>query len=139
MLTIFKDFRIYFAIVFTTIAGIILYNQKENFLGLFNTQKPFWCLAFCLIGFSVLVLKLCINSPVKKEERNKVLLRYLTYYPIMLVVMSALSSVISISLFNKPEKVFFASSALLSFFLGFFIDSLPVIVEKLPKKLVGND
>ncbi|WP_264520652.1 hypothetical protein [Flavobacterium sp. N1994] len=139
MATTSKDFRIYFAVVFTIIAAVILYDQRENFLGLFNTKKPYWCLAFCLLGFSVLVTKLCINSKIPEADRKKVLLRYCMYYTIMLIVMSALSCVISISLFNKSEKIFLASSALLSFFLGFFIDSLSIIVEKLAEKLGGND
>jgi hypothetical protein len=135
-----KDYRIYFAVVFAMIAGIILFNQKENFLGLYN-QNFFWCLAFCLVGFSVLVLKLCINfvKPDSQAEKKKVILRYLIYYPIMLIVMSALSFAISTSIYNKSEKLFLLSSALLSFFLGFFIDSLPIIVEKLPGKLGGKD
>lgn len=135
-----KDCRIYFAITFAIIAGIILFIQKEKFLGLFNNQKFFWCLAFCLIGFSVLVLKLCINcTPFLEAEKKKINLRYSIYYPIMLIVMSALSFAISISIYNNSEKTFLLSSALLSFFLGFFIDSLPNIVEKLPGKLGGKD
>jgi len=145
-----NDFRIYFAIVYSIIAGIIIFTQRTNLNLIHVSSKAFWCLSFCLLGFAVLILKICINELVSekinpKDDDNlkmdirKKKLRYYLYYPIMLIVMSVLSCVISKTQFNKTENDFLISAALLSFFLGFFIDSLTNIVEKLSGKIGGKE
>jgi len=152
------DFRIYFAVFFCLIALIILCLIYSNILDKTKRledisfyYKAFWCLAFTLLGFSLLILKVCINSihdipqpnennsgvnnESEKTKETKNRWRYFSYYPIMLIVLALLAVTISIYQFKLNKMSYFEASALLSFFLGYFIDSLPNVVEKLGGKV----
>lgn len=154
----FDDFRIYFFITYCVIAGIIFCIIKnpifDNSLNLDKIDfyyKTSWCLTFALLGFSLLILKVCINglhdikenganqnaNAIKESQETtkiKRQWRYLTYYPIMLVVLSFLSTTISIYQFKLTKPLYFEASALLAFFLGYFVDSLPNLIEKFGDK-----
>jgi hypothetical protein len=123
------------------------------------------CLTFTFFGFSFLILKICINSieilderdeesmtsaeitELGKRKNNKLikrkrdLLRHCLFYPVLLLVIVFLSAIISINQFYKVGEVddinFLIRTALLSFFLGFFIDSLTNIFERLGKALTS--
>jgi uncharacterized membrane protein len=101
----------------------------------------------------LLILKLCINSltslvnqkELKPEEkalkelnRLKIKLRYFLYYPILIGVFAALSTGISISRFHSEKTLFLLISALLSFFFGLFIDSIPNLFGKFADMVLPN-
>lgn len=154
------DFRICFAIVFFIIAIILIWrigsvmNSSIKFDEINISAKYLWSLAFTLLGFCLLVLKICINSihnlddqkestskKVKEEDseqtkRVKNLWRYFLFYPILIIVFAFLSTEISLSQFILLERIhYLVASALLSFFLGFYIDSITYVIEKLGKVL----
>jgi hypothetical protein len=153
---IMSDFRIYFAIVYTIIAGILIMNLAVSIWGLnlenINLTIEFlWCLAFTLLGFSLLVLKICINGiellvdgkneegkDKKQLERLKIKLRYFLFYPILILAFAALSTAISISRFHSETTQFFLVSAILSFFLGLLIDGIPNVIGKVMDKVFPN-
>jgi magnesium-transporting ATPase (P-type) len=143
------DFRMYFAAGYFIISAYILSLTCYFYPYIFDKTKsleqmPFfyeasWSYAFTLLGFCLLVLKICINDisetavqEIKKTQRR---LWYWYYYPIMLIVMSLLACTISHTQFKLTKMSYFAASALLSFLFGFFIDSLPGVLEKLGSKL----
>lgn len=148
-----SDFRIYFAIVYTIIAVILIMNLAVSIWGVnlenINLTIEFlWCLAFTLLGFSLLVLKICINSikllanpkdeegeDVKQLERLKIKLRYFLFYPILILAFAALSTAISLSRFRSETTQFFLVSAILSFFLGLLIDGIPNVIGKVVYKV----
>lgn len=164
-------------IIFLVLVLIHICIVKNVHLDLF--AKFFWCLTFTLLGFRLLVQKICINSlhnlgdnseaPAKnentertiaikegveitinvdsiinkkpddseatKQEKNR--LRYISFYPIMIIVLAVLSTSVSINHFQVCGIQYLIASALLSFFLGFFIDSLSNVFEKLSKALTS--
>jgi hypothetical protein len=137
-----KHFRIWFLIFFTLLAFFLLLYSIDSFSGIkleeVNVFDRFlWSLGFTFLGFCLLVLKICINNiGIEKEgkELQKDLLRYCLFYPILIIVLSVLSVSYSINKFNTLDKTqYFIASALLSFFLGFFIDSILNVMEKLNK------
>jgi uncharacterized membrane protein len=74
-----------------------------------------------------------INDVQKKEnatEKRKIILRYSLFYPIMIVLLSYLSFIITIYQFKLTGKEYFEVSAILSLFLGYFIDNSKDILDK---------
>jgi cytochrome b561 len=143
-----NDFRIYFAIFYTIIAFVLLINLAIGIWGVnlesINLTIEFlWSLAFTLLGFSLLVVKICINNiellvdhkneegkDKKQLERLKIKLRYFFFYPILIVAFAVLSTAVSISFFHTEKIQFFLVSTILSFFLGLLIDGIPNIIGK---------
>ena len=158
-----SDFRIKCALRYLIIALILILfsliiNNSCGFrlddAGFFDTFL--WSLAFTFLGFCLLILKICINdikilgdkegdTPEEKKkileekekeqlEQKKRRLRYRYFYPIFLLVFAVLSIAVSISNFiYLDEFQYFIGSALLSFLLGFFIDSIPNVIDKVGK------
>jgi hypothetical protein len=143
----FRMGRYYFiaAIILLLIAAIILilhplHNTicvKQGFISLLAAF--FYCQAFTLFGFWLLIRKICINELDKKIEElvmKKAKLRYRFFYPYYLFVLAVLATSITEAKFIGLGKAqYFITSALLSFFLGFFVDSIPNMIEKLGKAL----
>jgi len=145
------DFRIKFAFWYLIIAIILIVcslficgscSVMSDYIRFFDTFL--WCLAFIFLGFCLLILKICINDIkiVADEDNTELLkqkkrrLRYRLFYPIFLIVFAVLSTTISFNKFSTlNEAQYFIGSALLSFFLGFFIDSIPNVIEKVGKAL----
>lgn len=135
----FSDFRIYFAFAYVVIAGIILYLVYnpifDHSIALSEISffyKGAWSLMSVFLGFSLLLLKICINNlgnTMTEPKKAQTLLRYWIYYPIMLVMISLLSVSISTNEFKLPKLPYFLASTLLSFFLGFLIDDLQDILK----------
>lgn len=131
-------------------------NETPTFI-----YKLFWCISFTLLGFCLLCIKLCINeieftslnilikqkesidAEIEKNkillEKNKIIWRYILYYPIMIIVLSALSLILSVHQLELNGKSFFEVSAVLSFIFGYLVDSLPRIFEKLGGKLGAKE
>jgi len=141
------DFRFRFAIIYFVIAMILIICSLILFIDVecsFVWAYYLWCLAFTSLGFWLLVLKICINS-IKKVttvplmdnellENKKIRLRYFRFYPAFIIVIAILSATISINHFTKLEGIqSLVASALLSFLLGFFIDSIPNVIDKVGK------
>jgi len=142
------DFRFKFAVSYSVIAIMLIIGLLIIFIfdGIIGWTYYLWCLAFTLLGFCLLILKVCINH-IKKVtnlaltdneelENKKIRLRYFRFYPFLIIVMAIFSAIISITHFAKLEGIQpLVASALLSFFLGFFIDSIPNVIEKVGKAL----
>jgi uncharacterized membrane protein len=81
------------------------------------------------------------NTLIEEEKLSLIQMkwRYFTYYPIMLIVLSLLSVAISLHLFELKKSPFLGSMALVSFFLGYFVDALPNIIEKIGGKFGGKE
>ncbi len=122
-----------------------VFSEKTKLEEMNFYYKSGWSLIFAILGFCVLVLKICINSisdinanKFTEVESNKIKLRYYSYYPIMISVLALLSTVISMNSFKLPKMEYFVASGLLAFFMGYFVDSLPDQIEKLSEKVSGK-
>jgi hypothetical protein len=70
----------------------------------------------------------------QQTKNKKIRLRYTFFYPILIIILAVLSNFFSIHQFSiLKENQYFIISALVSFFLGFFIDSIPNLIEKVGK------
>lgn len=140
-----KSFKFRYASFCLAICAIAVYSLwkiKCIPLEQINLTKKFLLsLSFGIGGFGLLVLKLWLKNlhgTMDNEELDRIKWRYFTYYPIMLTVLAVVSMAISLRLFELKTSSFLASMGLVSFFLGYFVDALPTIVEKLGDKVGGK-
>jgi hypothetical protein len=75
------------------------------------------------------------DDKLLSEEKDR--LRYTKFYPLFIGILTLLSAAISINKFGYCKIQFLIVSAFLSFFLGFFIDSISNVIEKVGKFLSG--
>ncbi len=153
-----NDFRLWFVRIYFLISIVILiilfliyadrYKTSTSLNDITFLYKAFWCLPYTLLGFCLLVIKVSINNVhrtdiqltdeqklIEEIEKHKKRWRYRLFYPIMLIVLSLLAVTLSLQLYTKDKLTYFLFSSIISFFLGYFVDSLPGIIEKLGDKL----
>ena len=131
-----------FLIAYLIIACTLLFIYHSEIFDLNVNQlnwniyyRLLWCYSFGLLGFATLVTKLIINASDNNFFDKSPGLRYTFYYPIMILMTSVgVFTILNINAENL-KTLFYAGGACLSFFLGYFIDSLWKITEKLIDKI----
>ncbi|MHA1336271.1 MAG: hypothetical protein ACTSPW_11075 [Promethearchaeota archaeon] len=117
-----KVWRIIFSIIYATCAILIFFINKEKIFYIkpiidsYNWYRFLWCLSGSLLGFSVLSFHIR-NHPLSPFPS------FLTYYPFLLIMISAI--VFSVChLFDKTSGfVFYYISFPICFTLGYLVDN----------------
>jgi len=128
-----KSWRIIFTIIYFVLAVliVIIWNQKIFYLSVisdsYNLYRYLWCISCSSFGFSVLSFHV-------RTHPNSPFPSFITYYPVLLFVISAL--VFSIChLFEATSNfVFYYLSFGLCFAMGYLIDNFWTILSSLIKK-----
>ena len=122
--------RIIFSITYFISAVIIVsfWHDKIFYLEVnpnyYNSYRFWWCLACSFFSFSVLAI-----TTIKKQKSPT--FSYLTYYPFMLLVISALVFS-ACHLFERTSGfIFYYISFTFCFILSFLVDSFWVIIFRL--------
>jgi hypothetical protein len=131
-----KWWRVFFSIAYLAIAaGIIYFRRHEMFyiepqVGSYQLDRFLWCLSASFIGFSVLVFQLW-------RHQESTFPTYITYYPAMLAVISALVFSISHLFVASSGFVFYYLSFAACFILAFSVDSFWGYTLSIVKKGAG--
>jgi hypothetical protein len=121
---------------------LIIYFRAK----IFNTEvdinrydiyyRLIWCCSFGLFGFVALIITI-INNVLYRNRKQDMspFPTYLLYYPLLILITSAVSFALFSLILNLLGVLFYALSAALSFLLGYevddFINSLKWLFEKI--------
>ncbi|MDP3143497.1 MAG: hypothetical protein Q8N14_06165 [Candidatus Omnitrophota bacterium] len=126
--------RLIFSIIYfiLSVSIIIFYRDKIFYLyptETFNLFRFLWCIACSLLGFSFLALVLALTRP-NPGPYIPTIPSYITYYPIMLILISCLI----FSIFNAIEVtrgyIFYYASGAICCILGYQVDMFWLIIGR---------
>jgi hypothetical protein len=131
--------RVVSSFVFLLIGAALIYWRRksmfyldanptsESLYELFNVDRFIWCFSCSCIGFSFLVFQLW-------KHKNSVWPTYVTYYPVLLIVISCLG----FSIFHIFEQTsgfnFYYLTFMFYFILSFLVDSFWKFIGELIRR-----
>ena len=125
--------RIGCSLAYLILGGLIVYIRRDSILYLspdpvaYNFDRFLWCLASSFFGFSILAFSL-------KGHPKTPFPVYYSYYPFVLIVISAIVFSI-LHLFDKTSSfVFYYLSFAACFVLSFMIDQFWSIISTIIKR-----